>query len=145
MIHCPEMGSTLMRCVRPIFAGISAGMLMLALQAWEGAAMGNSPVFRFEDYSGLSNEEAKKAVSEHLEKMFPSGSLADNPKKYLENAGAKCQELAKYPGFYYCTYNHSAGGIRSIFVTIEWKILIWYSDGKRYVSKIEVNRGATGP
>lgn len=123
---------------------LGMGLPLLVLLPREGDAMGKNREFRFEDHGGSSNEEAQKAVSAHLDALFPAGTPVEQVTSYLERAGADCGELPKYPNFVYCTYNHSASGLRAPFITVEWKILVWHEGRKERVTKIKVNRGMTG-
>lgn len=102
------------------------------------------PVFRFDNYGEMFDNNAEHEVSELLARKFARGTPIRDVQRFLESAGAKCSVLVDYPDFVYCTYDHRAAGLRGIFILVEWKVLVWRED-QDYVSKIEVHRYLTGP
>lgn len=120
--------------------------VLAALQGMAGYAVAasQSQSFTFENYKGQDNDTAKKLAGSELSSRFPTGSKLDDAIKILNEAGAECRILEKYPNFIYCTYEHADAGLRGMFVTVEWKVLVYFDKATSTTTRIEVNRGLTG-
>ena len=119
---------------------------LAALQGMVGYAVAanQSESFAFEKYKDQDNDTAKKLAGSELNGRFPIGTKLDNAITTLKEAGANCRILEKYPEFMYCTYEHADAGLRGMFVTVEWKVLVYFDKATNTTTRIEVNRGLTG-
>jgi len=107
-------------------------------------APGRADSFTFQRYKGYDNETAIRMAGQELNGRFPAGSSLDEAVGTLKAAGAECRILEKYPDFVYCTHEHADAGLRALFVTVEWKLLVYFDKATRRTTRIEVNRGFTG-
>jgi hypothetical protein len=94
----------------------------------------------------LPKDEIVDKATEFLNARFPSGSTVESATKEFTEAGDKCLMGKSRLGeiYYGCYYEKSGRGFPSMFVTTEWKIIIYPDPAETKVSRIAVGRGLTG-
>jgi hypothetical protein len=100
--------------------------------------------FRFEDYNNSSDDNDRKKLQEYFNQRYPRGSPLSNVVLEFERAGAKCIVLKRFPDNLWCPYNLPSPGLRGLFITREWKILVYPQKETDGVDHIEVYVGSTG-
>jgi hypothetical protein len=127
---------------------ISLSAVIAVVGAYDMSSGAKRPApgtFDFDYFESLKESRILPEAREFIEYEFLLGSPVNRAVTAFEAAGAKCGNGTDYFGPYIgCDYSRRDHGLlRSIFVTVEWKIDIRPNTDGVTIKSISANRGLT--
>jgi hypothetical protein len=99
--------------------------------------------FDFHHYESLPKDSKVREAQAEVERLFPSGSSADDFEAYFKASGAKCSRVTDYygPGIL-CDYSIS---VLLQLITTDWMVVARQDAALSKITTVLVTREATGP
>jgi hypothetical protein len=130
-----------------LICGACVSVLLLGIYEMRTSSLPAPGTFDFEYFETLPESRILPEAQSFVAQNFPPGSNLENAIRAFTDAGAKCSQGTNptIGPYHLCHYERRDHGVlRSIFITVEWKVVMRSNvDGKTFKT-IEVNRGLTG-